>query len=143
MESHNQAQAGTQAAPAGDTGSRSIVETFWKQSKTLSNGLTLSGYSRAADRSCFMIKEWKVFLDAGLSTYVAPAAIFITHSHCDHSFHLPMILVGTQNVPVYVPEPAHRWIRAHVEATYCMNQVCCCCCLTNTNSSVGTRWFFA
>jgi ribonuclease Z len=123
MDGHADKAAATTPAAGADTGSRTIVETFWKQSRTLSNGLTLSGYSRAADRSCFMIKEWKVFLDAGLSTYTAPAAIFITHSHCDHSFHLPMILVGTRDVPVYVPEPAHKWVKAHVEATYCMNQV--------------------
>ena len=34
-----------------------------------------------------------------------------------------MILVGSRDVPVYVPEPAHKWVRAHVEATYCLNQV--------------------
>lgn len=87
----------TASIVGGEQGSRSIVEVFWKLSRGLPGGLTLSGYSRAADRSCFTIKEWRVFFDAGLSTYTTPSAIFITHSHCTFSADPDRIVFGTHD----------------------------------------------
>ena len=55
---------------------------------------TLQGHSRAGERTGFVIKDHGIVLDAGLATYKAPKAVFITHSHCDHTLCFPQLLSG-------------------------------------------------
>ena len=57
---------------------------------------TLQGHSKAGERTGFWIKQLKVVLDAGLSTYQSPKAIFLTHSHTDHSFEVTHIYEGRE-----------------------------------------------
>ena len=50
---------------------------------------TLKGFSIAALRTNFIIKELNIMLDAGLSVNMIPDYIFITHCHSDHCASLP------------------------------------------------------
>ena len=50
--------------------------------------------SSTADRSGFVIQELKLFFDAGLSTYLQPKILALTHTHSDHAFALPLIATG-------------------------------------------------
>lgn len=111
---------------------RSIVSQFWDKEWQISSGLTLSGYSRAADRTGFSIKELGVFLDAGVSSYRPPKYCFITHCHADHCFQLPMIMVGTRNMNIYLPEVAEPFVDRHIESTFCMN---------NCNTNFDKSWY--
>lgn len=52
---------------------------------------SIQGHSKAGERTGFWLEPLKIVLDAGLSTYRSPKAIFITHSHTDHSTHIPDI----------------------------------------------------
>ena len=52
---------------------------------------SIQGHSKAGERTGFWLEPLKIVLDAGLSTYKSPKAIFITHSHTDHSTHIPDI----------------------------------------------------
>lgn len=77
---------------------------------------TLQGHSKAGERTGFWIEQLRICLDAGLSTYRSPRAIFISHSHTDHSVHVADIfarkdkpLKGQEDLkgrPVYIPETA-------------------------------------
>ena len=73
--------------------------------------LTLRGFSIAALRTNFYIKELGVMLDGGLSSNFLPDHIFITHTHTDHianlTFHLFDVKhnIGPENkVNIYVPQ---------------------------------------
>jgi hypothetical protein len=73
---------------------------------------TLSGHSRALERSGFFLEEPRIFLDAGVGFHNPSNgnsnAILITHTHIDHMNALPMLLrVGSSDPAVLVP-------RAHV-----------------------------
>lgn len=57
---------------------------------------TLQGHSKAGERTGFWIEQLKIVLDAGLSTYKSPKAIFLTHSHTDHSIEISCIYEGRE-----------------------------------------------
>ena len=54
----------------------------------------ITGHSRAGERTGFFLKPLKIILDAGLVTFITPVAVFITHSHCDHTLAMPTIVTG-------------------------------------------------
>ena len=58
-------------------------------SKKRINNLLIQGHSRAAERTCFYIHELKIMFDAGISTYLVPKFLMLTHTHTDHSYNLP------------------------------------------------------
>lgn len=74
----------------------------------------IKGYSKAGERTSFMLYPLKILLDAGVMTKIAPKAIVITHSHTDHTYNLPNILNNGENIikgqeqltgkPVYMPK---------------------------------------
>eukprot|EP01125_Pyxidicula_operculata_P014704 TRINITY_DN492_c0_g1_i3.p1 TRINITY_DN492_c0_g1~~TRINITY_DN492_c0_g1_i3.p1 ORF type:complete len:312 (-),score=34.16 TRINITY_DN492_c0_g1_i3:78-1013(-) len=76
----------------------------------------LQGHSRAGERTGFWLSPLNVVLDAGVVTNKNPTAIFITHSHVDHSWNLPWIfgcrtpkLKGYEDLPgrpVFAPSSA-------------------------------------
>ncbi|QKF94465.1 ribonuclease Z [Fadolivirus algeromassiliense] len=68
---------------------------------------TLRGFSIAALRTNFYIKELGIMLDGGLSASYSPDYIFITHSHTDHVASLPFHLYSAKldtKMQIYVPE---------------------------------------
>jgi ribonuclease BN (tRNA processing enzyme) len=68
-----------------------------------------------------MVRELKLFLDAGVGCYVIPQNCFITHSHADHAFYLPMLMVGSRDMAIYTPVESARFIDNHINSTFCMN----------------------
>ena len=52
----------------------------------------ICGHSRAGERTGIWLKPLRIVLDAGMVTYWTPKAIFLTHSHCDHTLALPCIV---------------------------------------------------
>ncbi|ARF11780.1 beta-lactamase superfamily domain [Klosneuvirus KNV1] len=68
---------------------------------------TLRGFSIAALRTNFYVKELGVMLDGGLSAEYSPDHIFITHSHTDHIASLPFHMYATKpnsKIQIYCPE---------------------------------------
>lgn len=86
---------------------------YWRHNyKIPGTRWTLSGHSRALERSGFFIKELKIFLDAGVAFHNSSNgnshAILVTHTHIDHINALPMLLrVGTSADPAIVVPRAH------------------------------------
>ena len=77
---------------------------------------TIQGHSKAGERTGFWLTPLRIILDCGLSTYMKPKAIFISHCHTDHSTALPNILTsrsepikGQEHLmgrPVFMPKEA-------------------------------------
>ena len=68
---------------------------------------TLKGFSIAALRTNFFIKELGVMFDAGLSAPYAAEHIFVIHSHTDHIANLPFHLYSAKpnsKIQIYCPE---------------------------------------
>jgi ribonuclease Z len=58
------------------------------------SGWTIQGHSRAGERTGFAIKDLGIVLDGGLASFKSPKALFITHSHCDHTLCIPQLVCG-------------------------------------------------
>jgi ribonuclease Z len=84
---------------------------------------TLRGYSVAALRTNFYIKELKVMLDAGLSANYAPRHIFITHGHSDHAANIHYHLYAEQEdkTMIYAPAPVAHLVDAHICSAHAMS----------------------
>mmetsp|Transcript_8730 Transcript_8730/g.9453 ORF Transcript_8730/g.9453 Transcript_8730/m.9453 type:complete len:299 (-) Transcript_8730:13-909(-) len=94
----------------------------WKKQWSIpGTTFTLSGYSRAKFRTCFLLKEIGLFLDAGNGSFNQGRNILITHSHGDHSFFLPMILIDCKDPHVYISEPAKDLCDSFVRQFYRLN----------------------
>lgn len=78
----------------------------------------IQGYSKAGFQTGFWVSGLNILLDCGTYTYRSPKAIFITHSHADHSWLLPYIITCRSNLtPVYMPIDAKDRIRNYLEST--------------------------
>lgn len=80
---------------------------------------TLKGFSIAALRTNFYIKELGIMLDGGLSANISPDYIFITHAHSDHIASLPFHLYDRNlesMIQIYVPEKTHSHIESFIQS---------------------------
>ena len=79
--------------------------------------LTLQGDAISARFSGFWINDWKIMLDAGLSSKFNPEHIFISHTHNDHICRLACILTGLSKKPViYVPYGTGQCVKNYLHA---------------------------
>lgn len=85
-------------------------------------GHVITGHSRAGERTGFCIPSRGIFFDAGIHCWNVPKAVFITHSHTDHSFALPMITADLDlKLNAYAPVEAVFVIEQHLQATAQLN----------------------
>jgi len=87
--------------------------------------ITLMGWSVAALRTNFYIKELGLMLDAGLSspTWVINH-LLITHCHSDHCANLPFHLYShkpSEKIKIYVPKGIERHIKEFIESAYLLS----------------------
>lgn len=57
----------------------------------IGNNITLQGHSKAGERTSFRVMPLNIIIDGGMSSYKTPNAIFVTHSHTDHTLSLPCL----------------------------------------------------
>ena len=94
---------------------------FWKNEYKMQNGWTLAGHSRARERTCFVVKELKLFLDAGIGCETVQGQfILLTHSHFDHAGALPQLLRGPVRNKVFLPSEVTNRIREYCNASWAM-----------------------
>jgi len=93
---------------------------------------TLQGHSKAGERTCFWVEPLKICLDAGLSTYRCPKAVFISHTHSDHSVGIVGIFnrrktpfPGQEHLkgrPLYFPKSGHGPITNLFHSIRCLGK---------------------
>ena len=86
---------------------------------------SLCGYSIAALRTNFYIKELGIMFDAGLA---APAPLinhlFITHCHSDHIANLPFHIYSynqKEKIKIYIPKEITSLIKNYIESAYLLS----------------------
>ena len=57
----------------------------------LKNGMMLQGHSKGGERTSFKIMPLNVVVDGGLASRQPSNAVFVTHSHSDHTHNLPWL----------------------------------------------------
>ncbi|MEV1000992.1 MBL fold metallo-hydrolase [Nonomuraea sp. NPDC050202] len=94
----------------------------WKTWRLPGTQLTLTGYSRAADKTFFHIPELKLGLDAGLAEGRQVDTVLLTHTHLDHAKDLDFLATRPAGVDIHVPEQALPYVRHYLRATTELNQ---------------------
>ena len=83
------------------------------------------GYSIAALRTNFYIKELGLMLDAGLSiAKVTINHMLITHCHSDHIATLPFHIYSykeNEKIKIYIPKGIEKHIKDFIEITYLLS----------------------
>ena len=87
--------------------------------------LTLMGWSVAALRTNFYIKELGLMLDAGLSGPTCTINhLLVTHCHSDHVANLPFHLYSYKapdKIQIYVPKGIESHIKEYIESAYLLS----------------------
>jgi ribonuclease Z len=88
----------------------------WKTWAIPCTRLTVTGYSRANDKTFFHLPELRCCIDAGLCEGRRPDAVFLTHTHHDHTADLEYLAGKETGVDVYAPAAAVGHIDAYIRA---------------------------
>jgi ribonuclease Z len=77
-----------------EDGQNTLTHIWDYREKLPNTPYTISGHSRAAERTSFYVPELGILFDAGISTYHSPKIVLITHCHSDHCCMLPMVITN-------------------------------------------------
>jgi ribonuclease Z len=89
-------------------------------------GMYLQGFSKAGDRTGFMLYPHKILFDCGVRVEQAPPYILNTHCHVDHTGELPYIcnkhkLFDRPSYEVYTPSSTLPVITLLIKAIGCVS----------------------
>lgn len=93
----------------------------WKTWDIPGTTLTLSGYSRANDKTFFDIPQLRCCIDAGLCEGRQPERVFLTHTHADHSKDIDFLASRAGGVDIYAPVPAIDYLATSIRASRELN----------------------
>lgn len=93
----------------------------WKTWKIPGTGLSLTGYSRANDKTFFHVPELRCSLDAGMAEGRQVETVFLTHTHLDHSKDLDYLAARDAGVDIYLPADAKPYAEAYLRASSELN----------------------
>jgi len=93
----------------------------WKTWQLPGTGLTLTGYSRANDKTFFHVPELRCSLDAGLCEGRQVDTVFLTHTHHDHSKDLDFLAAKDSGADIYLPEAAMPYAESYLRASAELN----------------------
>lgn len=98
-------------------------KSYWKQ-KWIIPGIkwNITGYSRAAYRTGFYIRDISLMLDAGPQCFSNPSHIMITHTHGDHIANLPFTLINdnpeNHTFHIYAPAESEKHLRKYIHSLF-------------------------
>ncbi|MDL4771933.1 MBL fold metallo-hydrolase [Actinomadura xylanilytica] len=93
----------------------------WKTWQIPGTEFTLSGYSRANDKTFFHIPELRCSLDAGLCEGRQVDTVFLTHAHHDHSKDLDFLAAKASGTDIYLPAEAVPYVERYLRASAELN----------------------
>ena len=82
------------------------------------------GWSRAALRTNFIMKNWRIAFDAGLSCPYKIEHLFLTHGHCDHSASIFFYTLIADNISIYAPEEIAGILQRKIDTDYELTEGC-------------------
>ncbi|GIG68251.1 MBL fold metallo-hydrolase [Phytomonospora endophytica] len=91
----------------------------WKTWTIPGTGYTLSGYSRAGDKTFFHIPELRCALDAGLCEGRRADTVLLTHTHADHAKDLDYL--AGPDADVFLPAEAVPYADDFIRASARLN----------------------
>lgn len=92
----------------------------WKTWRVPGTRFTLSGYSRANDKTFFHVPELRLALDAGLCEGRQADTVLLTHTHHDHVKDLDF-LASRPGTDVYLPAEAVPYAESFLRASAELN----------------------
>lgn len=92
----------------------------WKTWKMPGTGFTLTGYSRANDKTFFHIPELRCALDAGLCEGRQAETVLLTHTHHDHVKDVDF-LASRAGTDIYLPADAVPHVESYLRASAELN----------------------
>ncbi|MER7788307.1 MBL fold metallo-hydrolase [Streptomyces sp. NPDC097640] len=92
----------------------------WKTWEIPGTGFTLTGYSRANDKTFFHIPELRCSLDAGLCEGRQVDTVLLTHTHHDHVKDLDF-LASRAGTDIYLPAEAVPYVESFLRASAELN----------------------
>ncbi|GAA5084985.1 MBL fold metallo-hydrolase [Nocardia iowensis] len=90
----------------------------WKTWRIPGTELTLTGYSRANDKTFFHVPELRCSLDAGLCEGQRVDTVFLTHTHHDHAKDLDFL---AESADVYLPVESVPYAESYLRASAELN----------------------
>jgi ribonuclease Z len=93
----------------------------WKTWQIPGTRLTMTGYSRANDKTFFHVPELRCALDAGLAEGRQPETVFLTHAHADHAADLAYLAARAGGVDIYLPDEMLASAQAFLAASFQLN----------------------
>ncbi|WP_331769897.1 MBL fold metallo-hydrolase (plasmid) [Embleya sp. NBC_00888] len=93
----------------------------WKTCRIPGTDLTLTGYSRANDKTFFHIPELRCSLDAGLCEGRQVDTVFLTHTHHDHAKDLDFLAAKPGGPDIYLPADAVPYVESYLRASAELN----------------------
>ncbi|MEU0392176.1 MBL fold metallo-hydrolase [Streptomyces sp. NPDC006208] len=93
----------------------------WKTWRIPGTELTLTGYSRANDKTFFHIPELRCSLDAGLCEGRQVDTVFLTHTHHDHSKDLDHLAAKASGADIHLPAAAVPYVETFLRASAELN----------------------
>ncbi len=95
----------------------------WKTWTIPGTTLTLTGYSRANDKTFFHLPQLKCCIDAGLCEGRQPDTVFLTHTHNDHVADIEFLAGKPTGVDIYVPAEAEGYVDTYIRSRRELNHV--------------------
>ncbi|WP_214321727.1 MBL fold metallo-hydrolase [Nonomuraea sediminis] len=93
----------------------------WKTWRIPGAELTITGYSRANDKTFFHLPELRCSLDAGLCEGRQVDTVFLTHTHHDHAKDLDYLAAKASGTDVYLPAAAVPYVESYLRASAELN----------------------
>ncbi len=93
----------------------------WKTWRIPGTELTITGYSRANDKTFFHIPELRCSLDAGLCEGRQVESVFLTHTHHDHAKDIDYLATNPAGVDIYLPAEAVPYVESYLRASAELN----------------------
>lgn len=94
---------------------------FWDKEYNIDGNYKLKGFSRGSLRTGFILMPHKIFLDAGVPSFIKPNLILITHGHQDHIDSLYTHLIDNKKIEVIANINLLNFLQKYLDANKSLN----------------------